>query len=111
MSTAPDPRFGFVDRLSCPVIFFQGLEDRVVPPDQSRIMANALRSKGLPVAVLAFEGEQHGFRKGDTIVRCLEAELYFYGIVLGLSPADRLTVVPVTIDSRDGNEPNSDAAR
>ncbi len=80
----------FVDRLSCPVIFFQGLEDRVVPPNQSRIMADALRAKGLPVAILTFEGEQHGFRKRDTIVRCLEAELDFYGAVFGFVPADRL---------------------
>jgi dipeptidyl aminopeptidase/acylaminoacyl peptidase len=88
-----------VDRLSCPVIFFQGLEDRVVPPNQSRIMADALRAKGLPVAVLTFEGEQHGFRKADTIVRCLEAELYFYGAVFGFVPADRPS--PVIIDNID----------
>ena len=78
----------FVDRLSCPVIFFQGLEDRVVPPSQSRIMADALRAKGLPVAILTFAGEQHGFRKRDTIVRCLEAELDFYGAVFGFVPGD-----------------------
>ncbi len=90
----------FVDRLSCAVIFFQGLEDRVVPPNQSRIMANALRTKGLPVAVLTFQGEQHGFRKRDTIVRCLEAELYFYGAVFGFVPTDRLSPgVQVVIDN------------
>jgi dipeptidyl aminopeptidase/acylaminoacyl peptidase len=89
----------FVDRLSCPVIFFHGLEDRVVPPNQSRIIADALRAKGLPVAVLTFEGEQHGFRKADTIVRCLEAELYFYGAVFGFVPADRPS--PVVIDNID----------
>jgi dienelactone hydrolase len=77
----------FVERLSCPLIFFQGLEDRVVPPDQSRIMADAVRAKGLPVALLTFEGEQHGFRKAETIVRCLEAELSFYGSVFGFTPA------------------------
>ncbi len=89
----------FADRISCPVIFFQGLEDRVVPPNQSRIMADALRTKGLPVALLTFEGEQHGFRKRDTIVCCLEAELYFYGAVFGFAPADRLS--PVAIDNID----------
>jgi dipeptidyl aminopeptidase/acylaminoacyl peptidase len=77
----------FVDRLSCPLIFFQGLEDRVVPPDQSRIMADAVRARGLAVALLTFEGEQHGFRKAETIVRCLEAELFFYGSVFGFTPA------------------------
>jgi dipeptidyl aminopeptidase/acylaminoacyl peptidase len=87
----------FVDRLSCPLILFQGLEDKVVPPNQSEMMANAVRAKGLPVAYLAFEGEQHGFRKADTIVRSLEAELYFYGAVFGFTPAD--TIEPVTIDN------------
>ena len=85
----------FVDRLACPLIFFQGLEDRVVPPNQSRMMADAVRAKGLPVALLTFEGEQHGFRQRDTIVRCLEAELYFYGAVFGFVPADRLARVSI----------------
>ena len=77
----------FVERLSSPIIFFQGLEDQVVPPDQSRTMANAVRAKGLPVALLTFEGEQHGFRKAETIIRCLETELFFYGAVFGFTPA------------------------
>jgi dipeptidyl aminopeptidase/acylaminoacyl peptidase len=80
----------FVNRLACPIIFFQGLEDRVVPPNQSRMMGDALREKGVPVTVLTFEGEQHGFRRSETIVRCLEAELSFYGEVLGFAPASRL---------------------
>jgi dipeptidyl aminopeptidase/acylaminoacyl peptidase len=80
----------FIDRLSCALILFQGLEDKVVPPDQSEKMADAVRAKGLPVAYLAFEGEQHGFRKAGTIIRCLEAELYFYGAVFHFTPADRL---------------------
>ena len=57
------------DRLSCPVIFFQGLDDRVVPPNQAEAMVAALRAKGLPVAYLAFPGEGHGFRKAETIGR------------------------------------------
>ena len=87
----------FVDRLACPVILFQGLEDRVVPPNQSAMMADAARAKGLPVAYLSFEGEQHGFRKAETIVRSLEAELYFYGAIFGFRPADVLP--PVEIDN------------
>jgi len=86
-----------IDRLACPLILFQGLEDKVVPPNQSQMMADAVRAKGLPVAYLAFEGEQHGFRKAETIVRCLEAELYFYGKVFGFVPADRIE--PVRIDN------------
>lgn len=87
----------FVDRLSCSLILFQGLEDKVVPPDQSSLMADAVRRKGLPVAYLTFEGEQHGFRKAETIVRCLEAELFFYGSVFGFEPADRIE--PIAIDN------------
>ena len=87
----------FVDRLASPIILLQGLEDRVVPPNQSAMMADAARTKGLPVAYLAFEGEQHGFRKSRTIVRSLEAELYFYGAIFGFTPADPLP--PIQIDN------------
>ncbi len=85
----------FVERLSCPLILFQGLEDKVVPPSQSRTMADAVRAKGLPVAFLTFEGEQHGFRKAETISRCLEAELFFYGAVFHFTPADAISPVPI----------------
>ncbi|MDY6917170.1 MAG: S9 family peptidase [Chloroflexota bacterium] len=86
-----------VERLSCPVIFFQGLDDRIVPPDQAEAMVSALREKGIPVAYLAFEGEQHGFRRAETIKRCLEAELYFYSRVFSFEPAE--PVEPVTIEN------------
>jgi dipeptidyl aminopeptidase/acylaminoacyl peptidase len=76
-----------VARINCPAIFFQGLEDRVVPPDQSMAMVEAIRAKGIPVALVTFEGEQHGFRKAESITRCLDAELAFYGAVLGFEPA------------------------
>ncbi len=87
----------YADELSCPVILFQGLEDKVVPPAQAEQMAAALRTKGLPFAYLAFEGEQHGFRKAETIQRTLEAELYFYSRVFGFSVAD--TIEPVAIEN------------
>ncbi|MHB8668922.1 MAG: alpha/beta hydrolase family protein, partial [Burkholderiales bacterium] len=86
-----------VDRLSCPVIFFQGLEDRVVPPDQTERMVNALRAKGIPVAYVPFAGESHGFRRAENIRRALEAELYFYSRLFGFTPADAM--VPVVIDN------------
>ncbi len=85
------------DQLSCPVIFFQGLEDRVVPPDQSETMAEALRQKGLALAYVAFEGEQHGFRRASSIKRALEAELYFYAQVFGFELAE--AVEPVEIEN------------
>jgi dipeptidyl aminopeptidase/acylaminoacyl peptidase len=84
-----------VDRLNCALILLQGLEDKVVPPSQSEMMADAVRRKGLPVAYVAFEGEQHGFRKAENIVRALEAELYFYGRVFGFTPADTLAAIPI----------------
>ena len=71
------------------MILFQGLEDEVVPPNQAETMVAALQRNGVPHAYLAFEGEQHGFRKAETEIRCLEAELYFYGRILGFEPAGR----------------------
>jgi dipeptidyl aminopeptidase/acylaminoacyl peptidase len=64
--------------LNRPVIFFQGDEDKVVPPSQTEVMVEALRAKGIPVGYLLFSGEQHGFRKASNIMRALDAELYFY---------------------------------
>jgi dipeptidyl aminopeptidase/acylaminoacyl peptidase len=69
-----------VERLSKPVIFFQGDEDAVVPPNQTEMMVDALRRKGNPVGYFLFAGEQHGFRKAGNIQRCLDAELYFYAV-------------------------------
>ncbi len=87
----------FADRISCPMIIFQGLEDKVVPPEQAEAMVAALKAKALPYAYLAFEGEQHGFRKAETIQRTLEAELFFYGKVFGFTPAD--AIEPVVIEN------------
>jgi len=87
----------FTNRLSCPVIFFQGLEDKVVPPNQAVVMVEALRAKGIPVAYLPFEGEQHGFRQAKNIKRALDAELYFYSRVFGFLLAD--PVEPVVIEN------------
>jgi dipeptidyl aminopeptidase/acylaminoacyl peptidase len=87
----------FADRLSVPVIFFQGLEDKVVPPNQAEMMVAALREKHIPVAYVAFEGEQHGFRRAENIKRSLDGELYFYGRVFGFELAD--PVEPVEIEN------------
>lgn len=70
------------DQLSCPVIFFQGADDRVVPPNQTEMMVDALRRRGIPVGYLLFAGEQHGFRRAETIKRALDAELYFYAALV-----------------------------
>ena len=87
----------FVDRISCPMILFQGLEDKVVPPSQAELMVKALREKGLPVAYIPFEGEQHGFRRAENIKRSLDAELYFYSKIFGFKIAD--LIEPVQIEN------------
>jgi dipeptidyl aminopeptidase/acylaminoacyl peptidase len=84
-----------VDKITAPIILFQGLEDKVVPPNQAEVIVDALRKKGLPVAYIAFEGEQHGFRIAKNIKRSLEAELYFYSRVFGFELADPIEPVPI----------------
>ncbi|TCP31270.1 dipeptidyl aminopeptidase/acylaminoacyl peptidase [Scopulibacillus darangshiensis] len=85
------------DKLSSPVIFFQGTEDKVVPANQAERMADALREKGVPVALIMFEGEGHGFRKGENIKRSMENELYFYSQIFGFD-VDR-SIIPIGIDN------------
>ncbi|MBA2734614.1 MAG: S9 family peptidase [Acidobacteria bacterium] len=85
----------YVDRLACPVIFFQGLEDKVVLPNQAEMMVDALRAKGLPVAYVPFEGEQHGFRRAENIKRALDGEIYFYSRIFGFELADDVEPVPI----------------
>ena len=87
----------FTDQLSCPLIVFQGLEDKVVPPNQAELMVTALRAKGLPVAYVPFEGEQHGFRRAENIKRALDGELYFYSCIFGFELGD--AVEPVEIEN------------
>ena len=83
--------------LSCPLILFQGLEDKIVPPNQAEAMFDALKAKGVPVAYVPFEGEQHGFRKAENIKRTVDAELYFYSRVFGFTLAE--PVEPVVIEN------------
>ena len=85
----------FTDRISCPMIIFQGLEDKIVTPSQAELMVQALRAKGLPYAYLAFEGEQHGFRRKENIKRAREAELYFYSKIFGFELADHVESVKI----------------
>jgi len=81
------------ESITAPVLFLQGLDDKVVPPNQAEMMIDKLQSNNVPVAYLAFEGEAHGFRKSDTIIRAYEAELSFYGSVFGFEPAEKLEKV------------------
>ena len=84
-----------LDGLDRPVIFFQGLDDRVVPPNQAEMLFDALRRRGVVTAYVPFEGEQHGFRKAENICRALEGELYFFAKVFGFDPADPIPPVPI----------------
>lgn len=76
-----------LDRLSCPVIFFQGLQDKVVPPNQAEMMVEALKEKGLPVAYVTFPDEGHGFRQAANIQTALQSEFSFYSRVFGFDLA------------------------
>jgi dipeptidyl aminopeptidase/acylaminoacyl peptidase len=82
-------------KLRRPMIFFQGLDDKVVPPQQSEVMVQALRARGVPVAYITLEGEGHGFRKAESIVKTLEAELYFYLRVFGMPVPQGLAAVEI----------------
>jgi dipeptidyl aminopeptidase/acylaminoacyl peptidase len=88
-----------VDSLAAPILLLQGTEDKVVPPAQAEEMADAARRKGLPVALIMFEGEGHGFRRAENIRRSLEAQQYFLGRLFGFTPADE--VQPVEIENLD----------
>lgn len=86
-----------LDGLNCPVIFLQGSEDKVVPPNQAKSMVKALNGKGLPVAYILFDQEGHGFRQAANVKRALEAELSFYAQIFGFEPAD--IIDPVVIEN------------
>ncbi len=86
-----------IENLACPLILFQGLDDPIVPPNQSRMIYDALRERGLPVAYLTFPGEQHGFTKAENSRSALEAELYFYSRIFKFDLADEIE--PVEIDN------------
>jgi dipeptidyl aminopeptidase/acylaminoacyl peptidase len=84
-----------VDRLSAPILLLQGADDRVVPPNQAEAMADAARAKGLPVALVVFPGEGHGFRRSENIRASLEAELTFLGRIFDFVPADELPALAI----------------
>jgi dipeptidyl aminopeptidase/acylaminoacyl peptidase len=86
-----------LNQLSSPILLLQGTEDRVVPPTQAEMLAEAARQKHLPVALIMFEGEGHGFRRAETIKAATEAQIYFFGRILGFEPAD--LVPPIAIDN------------
>ena len=88
------------EQLTCPVLFLQGMEDRVVPPNQAELMAQVLTDKGLPVGLITYEGEGHGFRKAENIVHSIESECYFYRRVFGLCTENRTELFEIINDDR-----------
>jgi dipeptidyl aminopeptidase/acylaminoacyl peptidase len=84
-----------LDGFNQPVILLQGLEDKIVPPNQAELILESLKARGVPVAYVPFAGEQHGFRKAENIIRAYEAELYFYSRILGFPLADRIEPVEI----------------
>ena len=84
-----------LDGFNAPLLLLQGLEDKVVPPNQSEMIFEALKDKGIPTAYVSFEGEGHGFRKSENIVTALNAELYFYSQVLGFDTAEPLPEIDI----------------
>ena len=90
--------------INAPLLIFQGLEDKIVPPNQSRFVADALRAQGVPVVHIEFEGEAHGFRFFETNVRVYQAELAFFGQVFGFEPSDELP--PLHIENLAGHPRN-----
>ena len=84
-----------VEQIDRPVVLFQGLEDRVVPPAQARVIADALRDRGIPHSHIEYEGEDHGFRKAENIIRAHEAELFFYSKILGFSLPEPIEPVEI----------------
>jgi dipeptidyl aminopeptidase/acylaminoacyl peptidase len=85
----------YVDQISCPLILFQGLEDKVVPPNQAQMMYDAVKAKGFPVAIVLFEGEQHGFRRAENIRRALDGEWYFLSKVFGFELPEAIEPVEI----------------
>jgi len=79
-----------VDQIDVPVALFQGLDDKVVPPNQAAVVAEALAERGIPFVHVEYEGEGHGFRMAETVINSLETELAFYGEVFGFTPAGGL---------------------
>lgn len=84
-----------IDSVKAPVIFFQGLEDKIVPPNQAELMFDALKKKGVPTAYISYEGEQHGFRQAMNIIRSYEAELFFYSRVFKLDLLEKIEPVKI----------------
>jgi dipeptidyl aminopeptidase/acylaminoacyl peptidase len=99
----PEDRASYVDRspinhldqLSAPILLLQGTEDTVVPPQQAEMLADAARLKHLPVALIMFQGEGHGFRRAETIKASIEAQIYFLSQIFGFEPADPVPAIPI----------------
>jgi dipeptidyl aminopeptidase/acylaminoacyl peptidase len=95
MKTVYDQRspINSVENITAPLLLLQGLDDKVVPPNQSELIFNALKDNGIDTAYIAFEGEGHGFRQPANNIKALNSELSFYGQVFGFVPAGNIEAV------------------
>ena len=91
-----------VGQIHVPVALFQGMEDKVVPPSQAAVIAEALADRGIPYVHVEYEGEGHGFRQAENVIRSLETELAFYGYVFGFTPAGGVSKVDLGPGIPDG---------
>jgi dipeptidyl aminopeptidase/acylaminoacyl peptidase len=85
----------FVEQISTPMLVLQGADDEVVPPAQSELIVEALDERRIPHAYLLFEGEGHGFRRAETVIASLEAELSFYAQILDFEPGDPIPTLAI----------------
>lgn len=85
----------FIDQLSCPIILFQGEDDKIVPPNQAKLMFDALKKKNLPTAYILFEKEGHGFRRAENIEKAIDSELYFYSKIFGFELSDDIESITI----------------
>ena len=83
------------ESISAPLLLLQGLEDRIVPPSQAEQIVEALAARGVPHAYVALEGEGHGFRRAESVMRATEAHLSFLGQVFGFEPAGKLEPIEI----------------
>ncbi|MBP2191489.1 S9 family peptidase [Nocardia goodfellowii] len=88
-----------IEQFRSPLIVLQGSEDAVVPPNQSEMIVDALRKRGIPVTYLLFEGEQHGFRRAENIRRALDSELSFYAQIFGFDLPTDEGIEAVTVEN------------
>lgn len=84
-----------VENIATPLLVFQGLDDRIVLPHQAELIVEELKKTSVPVAYIGYEGEQHGFRKAESLINFMQSQQYFFSVILGIEPADNLPPIDI----------------